>query len=66
MHDGRDTQGQSALELFRALLPELARRNPGILERMEVRLTARAEATDDPVISRSALDARELVRRFEV
>lgn len=50
--------------LLMAMLPEIARHHPGILERIELRLTNRIDTAPDLPAARHAIEARDRVRRL--
>lgn len=57
---------EAAAELIMAALPELARHHPGILERIEMRLSGRVDTLDNSVGAQPAMDARTWLRRLIV
>lgn len=66
MPDARAIDLQAAAELVMATLPEIARHHPGILERIELRLSSRIENLDSLVDAQPAVDARTWLRRLIV
>lgn len=57
---------EGAAELIMATLPEIARHHPGILERIELRLSGRIDDLDNSAEAQPAIDARTWLRRLIV
>lgn len=54
-----------AFELLMATLPEIARHHPGILERIELRLSSRIDELD-PAEAQPLVDARARLQRLMI